>query len=169
MARPRKPARLYRYNHRPNWYVLESGRKAESTGTACLGRALAVLKIRQCEGLRDEIPNSEAWAKEINKILRKARGRAKVRGLDYDISETDLRYALEAQAWKCELTNLPFSLGKSEVGRRQPFAPSLDRRDNRFGYVPGNIRLVCVIANLARADFSDDEFRVMCRAVASHT
>ncbi|WP_299830744.1 hypothetical protein [uncultured Roseobacter sp.] len=35
--------------------------------------------------------------------------------------------------------------------------PSIDRIDNAEGYTLGNIRIVTVIANMARSDFSDDE------------
>lgn len=49
---------------------------------------------------------------------------------------------------------------------RAPLSPSIDRIDNRKGYVEGNCRLVCFIANLGRNDFTDAEFIEVCEAVA---
>lgn len=169
MPRPSKGIRLHKYSHRPQWYILETGRQPASTGTDCLGKAVSAMRLRQCEAKRNKISGIEKWESEISKIHRKAKDRAKVRGLDFSLSKDDLRQLIREQKFCCPVSGLPFSLGKSDAGRRQPFAPSLDRIDNRLGYVPGNIRLVCVIVNLARADFSDDEFRVMCMAVAKHT
>ncbi len=46
---------------------------------------------------------------------------------------------------------------------------SLDRIDNSKGHVQGNVRFVCLMANYARNNFSDDELKEFCKAVASHS
>jgi hypothetical protein len=45
---------------------------------------------------------------------------------------------------------------------------SLDRIDNAIGYIEGNVRFVCVIANLARNKFIDDQLIEFCKAVANN-
>lgn len=169
MPRPAKGIRLHKYAHRPQWYILETGQKPTSSGTDCLGKAATVLRLRKCQAQRPTIVGDDEWSTEIKKMHRKARDRAKTRGQDFCISVDDIALLIRQQNFRCSMSGLPFSTGRSDTGRCQPFAPSLDRVDNTRGYVAGNIRLVCVIVNLARADFSDDEFVVMCRAVAGQT
>jgi hypothetical protein len=44
---------------------------------------------------------------------------------------------------------------------------SLDRIDSSIGYVFGNVQIVCVMANYAKSDFSDEQMREFCKAIAS--
>lgn len=64
----------------------------------------------------------------------------------------------------CEVSGLPFDLGRPRAGRRAPFAPSLDRIDCDKGYIAGNVRLVCVIANCALGDFGEAALETFARA-----
>ncbi len=48
--------------------------------------------------------------------------------------------------------------------RRAPWAPSVDRIDSSKGYVPGNVRLVCVAANLAMNEWGEDVLARVARA-----
>jgi hypothetical protein len=64
----------------------------------------------------------------------------------------------------CEATGLPFDL----VGRGGgwvPFAPSVDRIDCSRGYTMDNCRVVCLIFNTARNQFSDEDVLKMAQAM----
>jgi hypothetical protein len=57
-------------------------------------------------------------------------------------------------------------------GERGPFGPSLDRIVPKLGYVTGNIRVVCNLANLAMHKWGEDplrEFVNKCRISAQMT
>lgn len=44
----------------------------------------------------------------------------------------------------------------------QASSPSLDRIDNRMGYVPGNVWVISWKANRMKSDASMEELRVFC-------
>jgi hypothetical protein len=72
------------------------------------------------------------------------------------------------QNGKCLITGWKLVLpenGTKGFINTKPENASLDRIDNGKGYVQGNVRFICLIANLARSQFSDDELRKFCSAV----
>ena len=50
-----------------------------------------------------------------------------------------------------------------ELTGRSPFQPSLDRIDGRRGYTKDNVRVVWLIENYARNNFSDEQLIEFCR------
>src|SRR3546814_15533675 len=48
-----------------------------------------------------------------------------------------------------------------------PFAPSLDRIDSGQGYLKGNVRLVCTIANFALNQWGDSVLRRLAHGVVA--
>lgn len=169
MPRPAKGTRLHRYKHSPNWYVLSTGCARRSTGTPCLGLAMARMgktaDFMQIQEI-DPIISSEEMEAAARKIVRKSRERAKLKGIDFDMSTQSVLSMIAEQSRRCAVTGIEFSNAPSSRGRRIPFAPSADRIDNARGYTMDNIRIVCAIANLARGDFSDAEFLKMCRGAS---
>ncbi len=99
-------------------------------------------------------------------MLRKAKQRAKDRGHECTITADLVLQLLAEQGGKCALTGLDLDLRPSPDNGRRPFAPSIDRIDNSRGYVDGNVRITSVIANVAAADWSAEDFQKMCEAVA---
>lgn len=78
------------------------------------------------------------------------------------ITEQDLVILWKDCGGRCAVSGLPFSLDKVGTGKAQrPFAPSPDRIDRSKGYVPSNVRLVCVMANFAMNAWGDSAFRDM--------
>lgn len=140
------PVRVYQ-KHGAFYYVSETGKWHH------LGRdrdaALALLPVLTSadsallEHLRDTvIPRSKRAAA--------AAGRA------FSIDEADLLRVAARSNWRCAVSGVRFSLDVAR--KRKPFAPSLDRIDCSLGYVPGNVRLVCVAVNIALADWGDAVF-----------
>ena len=97
-------------------------------------------------------------------IFDAARSRTKKGSLIFEITLEDVLEIYEIQKGSCALTNIEFSLDRLGRKSKNPFAPSLDRIDSDKGYTKENIRLVCVIVNLALNNFGDDAFDKMCRA-----
>lgn len=103
----------------------------------------------------------------VGRLMRGVFTRAKKYGREVEVGAHDVRAMLIEQDFKCALTGMPFSLGITETTHVRPYGPSIDRIDNKLGYVRGNIRIVCNIANIARNAFSDDHFYRMCVAAAA--
>lgn len=87
------------------------------------------------------------------------------------VCDIDLDWALalwSRQDGCCALTGIPMTLERNPNGERfyMPFSPSLDRILASGGYTRDNVRLVCVIVNLALNRFGDGPFGEMCLAYA---
>jgi hypothetical protein len=87
-------------------------------------------------------------------LFNAASARARKKGLPFEITREWVNAGIEAGV--CQLTNEPFYFGPDNFHSLQP---SLDRIDSSLGYVPGNVRMICLILNLAKSSMSDDEFR----------
>lgn len=57
----------------------------------------------------------------------------------------------------CPVLGIPLSI--SNTGRFVDSSPSLDRRNNDFGYVPDNVEVISMRANRIMCDASLDEIR----------
>jgi hypothetical protein len=72
--------------------------------------------------------------------------------------------------WKLELP--AYHLERAETkGRQRRFTrnlrrASLDRIDSSKGYERGNIQFVCLMANIAKSDYSSEDLVRFCQAVA---
>jgi hypothetical protein len=73
-----------------------------------------------------------------------AHGRAKKAGVHCTIDERDIGQLLIDQNYCCAVSGLPLIAALDH-----PYRPSLDRIKPAEGYVPGNIRVVCMMVNQA--------------------
>ena len=71
-------------------------------------------------------------------MLRVAKARARRRNFFFDLKVDDIYIGTE-----CPILGIPFEVG---AGNWQS-SPSLDRIDNRRGYEPDNVIVVCMMAN----------------------
>lgn len=72
------------------------------------------------------------------------------------ITLDDLLTILDAQGGKCAVTGLPMNHQRNSLK-----SISIDRLDNKAGYVPGNVHLVCRFVNIARQHFPLSDFRAV--------
>ena len=88
-------------------------------------------------------------------LWKAAKRRAKAKDLDFNITPDDI---IIPQL--CPLLNIPIihTVGK---GKRSDNSPSLDRIDNRLGYVKGNILVVSWRANFLKSDASLTELQLL--------
>lgn len=101
----------------------------------------------------------------IVELCKSAAKRAKQKNIEYTLSSDILEQLWSKQDGKCALTKIEFQIPQERTGgKASPFAPSIDRIDCSKGYVPDNIRLVCVAVNYALNEFGEDIFRQICRA-----
>lgn len=91
-----------------------------------------------------------------------AKGRAKARGIEFSLPRQDVERWVVAGV--CQVTGLKFDLALK--GKRMAaLSPSLDRKNPRLGYVPGNVRLVCWIYNRAKGDGTDADVMLLVEAM----
>lgn len=100
--------------------------------------------------------------------FRKFIGSAKKREMLGDIDLSYLKDLWEQQGGRCVISGIEMHLRKyKDTGRAHPFQASLDRIDNTKGYERGNVRFICAMANLARAEWDDDSLLRFCRGVVA--
>lgn len=106
----------------------------------------------------------------IKRLVLGIKNRSVKLKLDFNIDIDFIENLLEKQNNKCSLTGISFEMGENNLRKsfRRPFAPSIDRIDCSKGYMQNNVRLVCVIVNLALNDFGDQDFDRMCMAYAKN-
>jgi hypothetical protein len=92
---------------------------------------------------------------------------ARLRGIPFSITRSDIEVLAEQQDWKCARTGLPLDL--TACDGMKPFGPSIDRIDNSYGYEPGNIQLVCYMYNSAKNQFTDADVLRFASALLTYT
>lgn len=75
------------------------------------------------------------------------------KGLDFDISLSDMLNFLSVPT--CELTGVDLITQSPDTSRSKFNVRTLDRRDNKKGYVTDNIMVICYSANKMKAKFED--------------
>jgi hypothetical protein len=83
------------------------------------------------------------------KLYGDIRKNAAARNIPYSLTRGDFDKLIERSGGCCMISGIPFDATPFIGSMRRPFAPSLDRIDSAQGYVVGNVRLVCVLVNLA--------------------
>lgn len=93
----------------------------------------------------------------MTNVLARARQNAKGRGrcMEFSITADDVVQKLRRGKYRCSVTGVPLSLEVLSHDGRKPFAPSIDRIDNRQGYTADNCRVVCLAANIAMNTWGD--------------
>jgi hypothetical protein len=151
---------LGRERGRPNWYIYycDKGRVLRrSTGTAIRLEAESRLTefIHEFNGGR--VPKSElpTWGAVASSVVERQRRSAKARGIEFDLTPAYVLALIQKAKFRCPVSGIAFSEERGEF-HKNPWAPSIDRIDNRHGYVAGNVRVVSLAANLAMNEWGYD-------------
>ena len=113
-------------------------------------------QVRMAEQLRYvENPYREIIKRARNARNSAGRRRAKHNAWNFTITENDLD-------WPTHCPVLPWlELHYPGRYRHDPAGASLDRIDHEKGYVPGNVRVISLRANLLRKDSTYEELRAL--------
>jgi hypothetical protein len=106
------------------------------------------------------------WARELHHA---AKIRAAARNIPFTLTADEYSTLVESCAGRCQLSGLPFEFDKQGHRVKRPFAPSLDRIDHKGGYVHGNVRLVCVAANVAMNVWGEAALRRLAEAMCGYS
>jgi hypothetical protein len=97
-------------------------------------------------------------------MYQRARDNARAKVRAFDLTVHDVRDLLCESNGRCSVTGAPFSLEPNSRRRKNPWAPSLDRIDAARGYVRGNVRVVCLAANIAMAEWGEKVLYTLARS-----
>lgn len=96
----------------------------------------------------------DGWARRhVATMLTTAKARAKKAGIEFTITEADVRIPA-----LCPALGIPLVEPQPGLGR-QDGSPSLDRIDCSLGYVPGNVVVISWRANRIKSNATPDELR----------
>jgi hypothetical protein len=95
-----------------------------------------------------------------------ARKRAVQRNYDFSIDLAWVRAKLEKGV--CDLTGIPFVMDTRRLEHRNPYSPSLDRRDNTKGYTKENCRVILWALNMGFADWGQEIYLKIARSLIGH-
>ncbi len=108
---------------------------------------------------------SEYWLQRLcTRMHERARLGAIKRDLSFDLTRQDVYTLGERCNWSCSVTGIVFRPGRPEGTKRRAFMPSIDRANSAHGYSLDNCRLVCLITNIALADWGEAPFAEMAES-----
>lgn len=124
-----------------------------STNTNDLKRAKLALDnlLRELEsGWRDGAANTDLdWRAVAKAMTARHRIHSRARGMPFEIESSYVYTLLKDTGFRCAVSGIAFSKRATASGTPDPWGASIDRIENRHGYVKGNVRIVCLAANLA--------------------
>ena len=98
----------------------------------------------------------------LRRIYRRTLSRASRLDISVELTAEDLFGMYDRQLGRCAMTDIELDLTNGRTkGHKRPWAPSLDRIDNKNGYTKANCRLVCVAANFAMNEWGESVLREM--------
>lgn len=85
-------------------------------------------------------------------LRNRCKQRSRRDGIHFNLSKQIIIDKLKTG--KCEITGIDFYFGELCL---HPFAPSIDKINPKLGYIDDNIRVVCMIYNFCKNEFSDEQ------------
>jgi len=104
----------------------------------------------------------------IRPALKRAKTRAARQGVPFELDEMFLKDLFDKQDWRCAVSAIRFPLRPANTRNQQAFRPSVDRIKPEVGYVPGNVRVVCEIVNLAMNNWGEGPLRTLVRQMGKN-
>lgn len=97
----------------------------------------------------------------IHSMWKAAEKRAKERGLDFNIEESDIVIPKI-----CPILEVPLEFGTKD---NYNYSPSLDRIDNTKGYIKGNIQVISKKANTMKNSATLQELQTFCKNILRYS
>jgi hypothetical protein len=131
--------------NREGFFVGEFERECTSCGCIFKKTSKTVTICNSCNTKRVKSNSTE------NKMLMRAKSRAKKNGLDFNIDISDIVIPDICPVFGTKLEEF-----KGASGGR-PSSPALDRIDNSLGYVKGNVMVLSHLANQMKGSATAEE------------
>lgn len=127
-----------------------------------------VKEYRKLSGLAFNANRGAFWS-YCQSAAAGAKARAKKSGVAYSIDSRYIETLLVDNEWRCAVSGHPLSYGVANMKFLvDPFGPSLDRIVPELGYVPGNVRVVCNIANAAMNEWGLENLLIFLEHMRQH-
>lgn len=124
------------------------------------------LKRELLSGWRPEYDDpSTDWLTVAQMVHKRHRASARDRNMPFDLTVAQVYDLMRSTGFRCAVSGIPFSKYTADTAWRDPWAPSLDRIENRHGYVLENVRVVCQIANIAMNAWGYDKMLRLAQGV----
>lgn len=149
--------------------TFDGRRIRRSCGTADLGRAklfLENIKREKVSGWREDYDRADRGWKEVAEMACDRQKRAAVnRGIPFELRASEVYGLMRGTGFRCAVSGVAFAKSFVGYGKRDPWAPSIDRIENRQGYTLENVRVVCLAANIAMSDWGLDVLIRLSRGI----
>jgi hypothetical protein len=140
-----------------------------SCGTTDLARAKLFLENKKRElvhGWREDYDCSDQDWKDVARAMHERQKRGAFnRGMTFELTPGGIYALMKATGFRCAVSGVPFAKRPVSDGKRDPWAPSIDRIENRQGYTMENSRIVCLVANIAMGDWGFDTLLRLTRGI----
>lgn len=123
----------------------------------------AANKVKGKEDLRAW--RDKNWVRAtLNRCTNNARSRAAQRGIPFELTSSGVMALYVAQDFRCALTGLKFQRG---TGDSFDMSPSIDRVNNLYGYVPGNVRIILNCVNAFKGRMTDEQMLTIAKCLVT--
>lgn len=100
------------------------------------------------------------------RLLHSCKQRSLVKKWNFELTVDWIRERLDAGT--CEATGITFDFKRPSNGNHlSPFSPSIDRIDSSKPYTKENCRVVCMIYNVCKGQWTDTDVLTFAKAVSS--
>lgn len=142
--------------NREGFLVSDSKRECTKCGTIFPKTSKTVTLCPKCNSERVKSGNPSY------KMYQRAKGRAKVNSLEFDIELKDIVIPK-----LCPILGFELEC-KSGGSGGQKSSPALDRIDPNKGYIKGNIRVISHLANMMKSHASEKEMKLFANWVLNN-
>lgn len=151
------------------WAILHrTGRKASVVETGQVDRQIAALDLASYASSRSLSPIGQGWLKVADRLASNMKTRRyQMPGHEHEIlTRADVLRLLLKQGYQCAVSGSYFTHDSFDGDKRDPFQPSIDRRDSSLGYAASNIRIVCYLVNLAMNEWGEAPLRKIAERIS---
>lgn len=151
------------------WVILSgTGAAASVVETGHLDPNLAALDLDSYVASQTLSPITRGWLKVAERLAGHLKQGRHTRAKTQDIlGRRDVQRLLMEQGYRCPISGSYFTHDAFDGAGRSPFQPSIDRRDPSRGYERDNIRVVCLLVNMAMSDWGEDPLRKIARRIVT--
>lgn len=131
--------------NREGYKISETERECTNCGTMFLKTSKTVTLCNKCNSKRVKCTDPEV------KMLQRAKNRAKLKGLEFDLTVKDIIIPKHCPILGIEL------VCKSGTSGGHKNSPALDRKNSKRGYTKDNVQVISHLANMMKSHATEEE------------